>query len=155
MRKSSWVVALLLVAINAPGVWADSFDASFSCTTACVAVPTDPAVTFPSPTIPISFFSQSFTITLNAFDNPTDDFTWGIGTDSSGWHFEINDLTTGWSDDSSSFSFGQDGTPYGNGCVYFDHQSMPEPSSLALMLLGIGIVFLARRRLRQSLPRAS
>ena len=149
-------MALLLAVTGAPSAQADSFDASFTCTSACVSLPTDPPVSFPSPIIPISFFSESFTITLNAFDNPADTFTWGIGSTGSNWYFEINDVTNGRSDDGPSFSFGPgNSAPYGSGCVNFSQVAMPEPSSIALLLLGVGIVFVSRKRIRQGFHQAT
>jgi hypothetical protein len=154
MRKSLWIIALLLAVVAAPSAYADSFDASFTCTGSCVAVPTDPPVTFPGPNIPISFFSQTFTITLHGQDLPTDSFTWGVKSDSSSWSFVINDLTTGLSDLGPSFNFGQGGgAPYGEGKVCF--QTAPEPEASALLLLGVGIVLLVRKRMRQGIPQSS
>jgi len=153
MRKSLWIVALLVGAIVAPNAWADSFDASFTCTSSCASVPTDPFVWFPSPTIPILFFSENFTITLGSFDSPTDQFTWDVGTNSGGWYFQINDLTNNTFDNGPTCNFdGSHDAPYGAGGVNFD--SVPEPSSVALLLLGVGIVFVARKRTARGLAQA-
>ena len=152
MRKTFWVVGLLLVVAVAPAARADSFDASFTCTAACASVPTDPVVWFPSPIIPISFYSKTFTVTLNSGDSPTDKYTWGIGSNSSNWYFQINDVTTGWSDSGPSFGFDQwNPAPFGSGCVNFDHVLAPEPYSGALLLLGIACILLVRRRMRHRL----
>ena len=86
-------------------------------------------VSFPSPTIPINFFSQQFNMTLNSFDLPTDNYTWGVGTSVSSWFFIIDDLTDGKIDDGPSFNFGNFGQPYGSGDVNFDLTSAPEPNS--------------------------
>jgi hypothetical protein len=156
MHKFLWILALVVAAVMAPSARADSFDASFTCTGSCVDVPTDPGVYFPGPTIPISFFSQLFTITLNDFDNPTDFFTWNIQTNSSSWSFVINDVTNGWSNSGPSFSYGQgQNAPYGNGCVNFNNVRAPEPNSMALALLGVGMVFAARKRIRHSISQTS
>lgn len=154
MRKLLWVIGLVLVVTGAPNAYADSFDASFTCTGSCVSMPTDPFVTFPSPNIPISFFSETFTITLNSLDNPTDSFTWDVAVSGSNWDFVINDLTDGVSDTSPSYSFSGSGTaPYGSGTVCFT--SVPEPSPYALMLLGLGIVFAVRKLMSHRLPQAT
>jgi len=154
MRKSVWILALLVGAFGASSAYADSFDASFTCTTSCVDVPTDPGVIFPGPIIPISFFNQSFTITLNNYDNPTDTFDWSIGTNGSNWDFVITDVTNGYSNSGPSYQYDPSGgTPYGNGCVNFN--TVPEPGSVALLLLGVGMVFVARKRMGQSIFQAN
>jgi hypothetical protein len=156
MRKSLWIIALLLAATCAPNALADSFDATFTCASSCASVPTDPLVTFPSPTVPVSFFSENFNITLNQWDAPTDTFTWQIGTISSSWFFEIDDLNTGKHDTGPSFSFGQGNpAPWGSGNVNFDCVYVPEPTSIALLLLGLATVFVAHRRLRHGLVQAN
>jgi len=154
MRKSLWILALLVGALGASSAYADSFDATFTCTTSCVDVPTDPGVDFPGPNIPISFFSQSFTITLDNFDTPTDSYTWSIGTSGSGWDFIITDVTNGNSNCGPTFQIGPTGgTPYGSGSVNFN--TVPEPGSVALLLLGVGMVFVARKRMSQSISPAN
>jgi hypothetical protein len=66
----------------------------------------------------------------------------------------INDLNTGKSDSGPSFWFGGSGTsPYGDGNVCFT--SVSEPSLMALMLLGFGLLFVARKLAGQSIPQAS
>jgi len=155
MRKSLWILALLLVvALAAPNVWADSFDASFTCASSCSSVPTDPFITFPSPNIPISFFGQSFSITLDGSDNPTDSFTWNVVTSGSNWYFQINDVTNGKSDAGAWFSCGGGSAPWGSGDVVFDHATAPEPYSGALLLLGLGVVFAVRKFMPRGLPQA-
>jgi hypothetical protein len=149
-------MALLVAVVAAPSAYADSFDASFTCTSSCVAIPTDPAVWFPSPIIPISFLSESFTVTLNAGDTPTDAFTWEIWSGPSTWDFRISDLTNSTSDDGPSFGFdSHQGAPFGSGNVCFNHVTAPEPGAFGLMLLGLGLVFAGRKRLSQGIPQAN
>ena len=156
MRKSVWIMALLLVvALAVPNAWADSFDASFTCTASCSSVPTDPFISFPSPNIPISFFNQSFSITLDGSDNPTDSFSWSVGTNGASWYFQINDLTNGKSDVGPWYACGGNGSPWGSGSVIFDHVAAPEPYSGALLLLGLVAVFAARKFITRGLPQAS
>jgi len=154
MRKPLWILALLVGALGASSAYADSFDATFTCTTSCVAVPTDPAVNFPGPIIPVLFFSQSFTITLNNLDTPTDSFMWSIGTNGTGWDFVITDVTNGSSNTGPTFQLGPSGgTPFGSGSV--DFNTVPEPGSVALLLLGVGMVFVARKRMGHSISQAN
>lgn len=149
MRKSVWVIALFFLAIGAPNAHADSYaDATFTCDASCVDVPTDPVVTFPGPTIPVSFFGETFDITLDPSDEDTDTYTWGVGLNGSSWDFVITDTTNGESDTSPWFADGPDGTPYGSGSVCFT--SVPEPSSGSLLLLGVGITLLALRFMGRS-----
>jgi len=79
MRKTLGTVAslLLFAVICVPNTHADSFDASFTCTSSCVSVPIDPNVFFPSPIIPITFDGFSFKITLNPYDTYSDNYAWG------------------------------------------------------------------------------
>lgn len=154
MRKSIWILALLVGAFGASSAYADSFDASFTCTTSCVDVPTDPGVSFPGPIIPISFFNQSFSITLNNFDNPGDNYNWNVETNSSGWWFVITDVTNGYSNSGPSFQFGPSGgTPYGSGCMNFT--SVPEPGAMVPLLVGVLMVFVAWKRMGQSISQAN
>jgi len=150
MRKSAWILVLFFWAIIAPAAHADTVeDASFTCDTTCVSVPTDPPVTFPSPNIPINFFNQSFNIILNSLDHSSDTYTWGVGLNNSNWFFEINDLTNGQCDYGPSFSYGGSGAPYGGGGVYFNcPTTAPEPSSVSLLLLSLLAAFVLRKFLR-------
>jgi len=151
MRKWLWIMALLFGVVGAPNAQADSsLDATFTCTTSCVSVPTDPSVQFPGPTIPVIFFSETFNVTLNTLDNSTDSYTWGVGSTGSSWYFVINDITNGTSDPGPGFAIGGSGTPYGSGCVYFTTPptATPEPGSGSLMLLGVGIAFLLWKFMR-------
>lgn len=148
MRKLLWVVGFFLLptllGILAPGAKADAVvDVSFTCSSSCAAVPTDPAVFFPSPTIPINFFSQQFNVTLNSLDKSSDQYSWQIDWTASSWYFVINDLTDGFGNAGPSFGFGQFGKPFGNGDVDFNCVATPEPSSAALLLVGLGVAFLA------------
>jgi|SRR5208283_884915 len=148
MRKWLWIIALFFGVVGAPNALADSYvDASFTCTTSCVSVPTDPTVSFPSPIIPVNFFSETFNMTLNALDNATDTYTWGVESTASSWYFVTNDITNGTSDTGPSFAIGGSGTPYGSGYVCFTPGPTPEPSPSALLLPGIGLMFVLRKRL--------
>jgi len=153
MRKSIWILVLAAAALCVPTARADGFDASFTCTNSCIDVPTDPLVIFPSPTIPISFFSQTFTITLNSLDAPTDHYQWSVVLNGSVWSLLITDLTRGTSNGSSWFSWGSNPAPYGSGDMNFD--SVSEPSSISLLLLGLGMLLVVQKFVRRGLPQAS
>jgi len=154
MRKSFLILGLFLAVSFTPRAHADTFaDASFTCDSSCIAVPTDPPVSFPSPNIPVNFFNQSFNIILNSFDQSSDNYTWGIGSNNNSWYFIINDLNNGFSDFGPSFLFGNFGIPYGNGHVYFDCNpptATPEPGSVGLLLLGLVVALAFRKQLRAS-----
>lgn len=157
MRKWLWIAALLFGVVGVPNAQADSsLDATFTCTSSCVSVPTDPPVSFPSPIIPVDFFSQTFTIELNALDNATDSYTWGIGLIGSTWYFQINDITNGTFNVGPSYTIGGSGTPFGSGCVYFTSgpTPTPEPSSGSLMFLSVGIAFLVWKFMGRRRPQA-
>jgi hypothetical protein len=144
MRKSMWVVVLFVAAVvGAPSAHADSFaDVSFTCAASCTSVPTDPLVSFPSPTIPINFFSQQFNMTLNSLDKSSDKYSWEVDWTDSSWFFVINDITNGLRDSGPGFSFDLFGKPHGDGDVNFDCVSAPEPSSASLCFVGLGIALL-------------
>jgi hypothetical protein len=163
MRKSLWIMlAALLVAIAAPSARADSFTATFSCSGTCVGgTPTAPDVTFPAPVIDVTWNGLLFQITL-LYDapSPLDDFTWTGYNDyyrtTLLQYIDITDLTTGvtWSSTGiGSFASGK--SSQATGALAFAAVATPEPSSYALMLLGVGLVFVLRKRIGQRLPQAS
>ncbi|HVN07463.1 MAG TPA: PEP-CTERM sorting domain-containing protein [Patescibacteria group bacterium] len=156
MRKAIWILALAVAVLYVPTARADGFDASFTCDSACSDVPTDPYVTFPGPTIPISFLGQSFSMTLNLFDKAGDQYAWTIGIKGTAWYLIITDLTNGLSDFGQSFSFGGN-APFGGGTVHFDNlpANAPEPSSTELLLLGVGMLFAVWKLKQRGLPQAS
>ena len=160
MRRSFWIIALFFWVMGAPNARADSYaDASFTCDTSCVDVPTDPLVTFPGPTIPVNFYGENFDVTLDPSDQGADTYTWGVGSNGSSWDFVITDTTNGKSDTSGWFTDGSYGKPYGSGSVCFTPPPpcvpTPEPGSGSLMLLGVGTAFLAWRIVGHSRPQAA
>ena len=46
-------------------------------------------------------------------------------------------------------------TTFESGTLTFTPEAAPEPSSVALLLLGVGLVFVMRKRIGQRLPHAS
>ena len=155
MRKMMWMIlALLLGAVVAPCVRADSV--TFTCTAECLAaVPTAPDVTFPSPALVISFDNQTLDLTLPSYDLDTDTYTWFTSNN----FFIISDTSQ-----TSEFDLGGDvaddsgGNNPGDavvedmgGNLSFNNTtppvSTPEPGTVTLMLVGIGLVLVMRKRI--------
>ena len=144
----------------APNAHADSFTPIFT-TTGCVGtclLPTALDVTFPSPT--------TMTVTLDGLTTPVaipsgdavgDLYAWlAIAEKSRGLLlFSLDDLTI---IGGTSLSCGGGVDINGAvacGTLTFSGVSTPEPSSLALMLSGVGLVFGMRKRVFSGLQRAS
>jgi hypothetical protein len=156
MRKLLWIVLALLVVSGAPVAHADSFTLTFTCISSCSAPPTASDVTFPSPTLAVGFDGLTFfPIPLSSSDLPGDQYTWfahdvifPIGTLS---FFDITDVTT----NTTSEAVGPFPVFRANGSLTFTPVTAPEPSSVALMLAGIGLLLVLRKRIGQGLPQAS
>ena len=161
MRKTIWMIlALLLGAIVAPRVRADSV--TFTCTPDCpvgVAVPTAPNVTFPSPALVISFDNQTLDLTLPSQDLDTDTYTWFtsnnlfIISDTN----QVFDLGANVADDSGGNVVGDAVVEDMGGTLTFTSSAVPspEPGTITLMLVGMGLVLLMRKRFARGLPRAA
>jgi PEP-CTERM motif len=150
MRKSLWIMlAVLLVAIGAPSAHADSYTPIFT-TTGCsgtCALPTALDVTFPSPaTIDVTYVGF-FTETVSIPGGPGDTYGWIANVERAVFDFELSD---------GSLPTCNGGIAQTScGTLTFAAVSAPEPSSVALMLLGVGLVFVMRKRIGQRLPQAS
>ncbi len=176
MRKSLWVsLIVLFVAIGAPNAYANSETPTFTCTGAplpCLSSPTAPAVTFPGPTLDLTWDTLSVgEITfLYSIDSPSDTYTWVLAAYANppfmgGYNISIfiNDTTTlTQSYLTAAYSPTCPGCPnYPNfleeegNLSFAPTAAAPEPSSVALMLLGVGLVFVMRKRIGQRLPQAS
>ena len=141
-----------------PYVHADSYTPTFDCSRGCnAAPPTAPDVTFPSPTLMVLFGGVTWDFTLPAVDLPGDTYLWGmfdscIG-DSFVDTFVIVDVTT---NETEQSAVDTTTAPFGAGNLTFNLvTATPEPSSVALTLLGIVVVPLVRKRTRQSVQQAS
>jgi hypothetical protein len=164
MRNYLWVRLTVLLAICAADVRADTFTATFTCTGTCLSVPTAvPNVSFPSPTLNTTWDTLQFSFLLLAVDLSTDDFSWNVtllpissGTEAM---FRISDLTQG------NFQIDSKEIPgncpsctpatFDAGELKFAAAAAPEPSSVVLTLVGIGLVFAMRKRWASGLRQTS
>ena len=160
------VLCLIFALLVAPNAYADSFTPIFTCIGTCVSTPTAPAVTFPSPTLDITWN----TITgldvqpLSSLDAPSDSYSWTIAAQSFGLEgfsitVDINDKTSGTHSFSNLITFSCPGCgligPIDGGDLSFASTAAPEPSSLAFMLAGVGLMFAMRKRWTSGLQPAS
>jgi hypothetical protein len=165
MRKSLWIMlAVMVVAVNAPNAHADSFTYAYSNSGDGISWTTEaiPAVTMPTTVLAADLTATSNTgfvagcvtssVTLDANgDGGTATFFSGCSTGA----IELGD----------GFSIADYSTPgtYINSItsstlvVTAAAVATPEPSSVALMLLGVGALLLLvmRRRIAQGLPMIS
>jgi PEP-CTERM motif len=169
MRKSLWIMlAVLLVAIGAPAALADSvetFDVSAS--------PGDIRGTFSVDVTSGTILS----VDITAFDLPDFTILASSGAASGVWELFARDPTlsnliglffttnptagslvgfTGGfiTNDSELIVAGGPPEDIGPGTITPAAVAAPEPSSVALMLLGVGLVFVMRKRIGQRLPQA-
>jgi len=116
---------------------------------------------FPSPTtIAMTFEGVTQSVAFAAGDEATDTYSWAVVlvyeratlVDA---NFEIADLTQG---GSAIGCLGNGEGPDYESCGTFSFPgatAAPEPSSIALMLAGIGLLLVMRKRIGQGLPQAS
>lgn len=148
MRKTFCIISVLLIsAIGAPRAHADSYNPTFTCSGTCVSIPTAPAVSFPAPTtITETWDSLVFTITLPAGDLPTDMYQWTVDAKNT------NSVTATILDQRTlDRPFDQLLMPppiatLDYGSLTFTLVATPEPPTGSLMLVGIGLVLLLRKR---------
>ena len=151
--KTVGAVVCLVFALcfAAPYAQADSFTPVFTCSGSCLFLPTALDVSFPSPTLTITLAGTTFSLTLPAADLPGDAYRWNAttNTDHGG---ELADFTI--HDDTANTLTHVDLRPFDMHPNHFDGPltftpvatATPEPSSLAFMLSGVGIVFAMRKR---------
>jgi hypothetical protein len=166
MRKNlMWVIlAVLFVAIGTPNAQADSFTATFTCTGTCLSLPTAPDVTFPSPILTETWDGFLLSVPLPSSFSPTDIFTWDnsvfqcdefvCGAPFGVFAQIIDETTQGHTLiqlDLQSLPAGVDELVQDHGALVFARVATPEPPSLALMLAGIGLLWVVRKRIALAL----
>jgi hypothetical protein len=161
MRKSLWIMlAVLVVAIGAaPNARADTFTYSY----------TDPigeswsTKPITGVTGPTTVLAADLTATSNTgeFAGCTTtsvvlDFAGIGGTGSQRTNFSGCQFTANTNTDNFALSdYTTPGVYIGFGTLTVAAVTAPEPSSVALMVLGVGLVFVMRKRIGQGLPQAS
>jgi hypothetical protein len=150
------ILAVLFVAIGAPNSHADSFTPVFTCDLCTSALPTAPDVSFPAPlTIEITWENTLFDVSLPSSAQPTRS-VWSGSTPVAFSQFGTASFTfryDSFSDEivvNAPFLFQLDSN---NNCLNCDVMdfgnvqfapdaapSVPEPSSVVLMLAGIGFL---------------
>lgn len=160
MRKLFFILlAVLFLAVGAPNAQADSYTATFTCTTVCDSLPTASAVSFSSlVSVDVSFDGYSFVLSLPSGVAFNDSYSWYAEnsvanpyTSSGGPHtlsFAIYDATTGTGANStvdvpSSFALTNNSNA---GALAFSPIATPEPRFLTLMLIGVGALLAFRKR---------
>jgi hypothetical protein len=165
MRNSLWIIlTVLLVVIGAPNAHADGgiYTISFTGSDAPTVVGSDLLFfnstlnEFTTPSSEIDFFGNDITLdaTLLAPTDPlTNRYVWGADQ----FAFEVSDFTSG-------LNLYQ-GSAANTGCEFADEfeceggvvltAQTPEPAAGVLMLLGVGMAFLLRKRMAQGLPQAT
>ena len=161
MRKSFWIfLAALVMAVGAPNAHADTLPATFTCGICVGGTPTAPDVLFPAPVVDVTWNDLLFHLTLPSSDLATDSYQWSGHTTSGGGEiflqdFTIHDLTNGTEVNMVHDTGKGVIAPLDGGTLVFAAVAAPEPSSYALMLLGVGLVLVMRKRTGQRLPQAS
>jgi hypothetical protein len=153
------VFALCFAAPNAHG---DSFTPIFTCAGTCLApLPTAPDMTFPASSITVTWDSNVFTLPVSTnpiLENPNDIYSWegDFGTVFPGnITFRINNLSIDLTV-AGGFDCGSCTPAFTDmGVLTFTPVATPEPSSVALMLAGVGLVFGMRKRSTSGLRQAS
>jgi hypothetical protein len=152
--KTLGAVLCLVFALcfSAPNAYGDSFTPIFTtstCSGIC-ALPTAADVTFPSPTsINVTFAGLTQFVSIPAGDASGDIYTWNAAAIPAGGNlgFFLGDLTNGTGFNTFSCGGGTiNGLVLSCGTLTFTPVATPEPSSLALMLSGVGLVFALRKR---------
>lgn len=165
MRGTLWILVVgLIVAFGVSSAQADTFTPTFTCTGSCASTPTAGDVSFPSPSIDEKWDNGVANIGvilgLAAGDNPSDTYTWtnqllpGVeGAGLAEFSILITDVTTG--DSESAVGTIGVGDPLfttsltDSGTLTFTSSGgttpAPEPSTVGLLLAGIGILLATRK----------
>jgi hypothetical protein len=180
MRKLLWItLAALFVSVGASNANADSYTVTFQCNGSCVApvpVVTNNPVAFPFPTLDVSWQGVGFVLTfdpiLPGVVEATDIITWeafqnnySLGPNvpiySSNLEVILMDTRTSHHAIPGFVSIGIPGSNApgdidDSGILVISRIPTPEPSSVALMLVGIGfLLVLLRKRKGHGLHMAS
>ncbi len=148
---------LLFATLGVSGVRADEYTATLTCDGTCAYIPVITGdVSFPTPTEIVVDAGATFVLELSPPEGPDDSYGWEEVDDSGLWDFAIGDTSGGVLTFSEAKSSGPGGTPgevFGGGTLVFTPVAAPEPSSLALLLMGLGILvpMAMRKRKRLSL----
>jgi hypothetical protein len=146
MRKSLWVLLALLVVAGAPVARANPYTVTFTCTYGCTMGPTAPAVTFPAPTLNVTFAGSSFTFNFGSVNVAGDTYTWSAIQTGGQYLFNINDVTT-----AGNFvqTVGSGAAVTAGGNLIFSAATTgatPEPGSIELIALGFAALLLVTWR---------
>jgi hypothetical protein len=158
MRRPLWtILAVLLVAIGIPSSHADSFTPIFTCGLCTSAIPTAPSVSFPAPlAINITWENTLFEFSLTSGE-PADIYGWAgvtpVAFSQSGFaSFTLLGSPSGPITVVAPYLFQLDDNNNCLNCNVLDNgnlrfapdeaPSVPEPSSVVLMLAGIGFLLM-------------
>jgi len=122
-------------------------------------LPTAPDVTFPSPTTMDVTFGNTSDGTITSVAIPSGDaagdaYSWSAQNVLTSVSFILSDVTNGGTTFSCDGFVDRTGA-LSCGTLSFAVVAAPQPSSVALMLLGVGLVLVMRKRIGQRLPQAS
>ena len=173
IRKSCWMilVALLAVAIAAPNGYADNYtitftggfvDNSATCAiyqTPCFAVPSlgllDVGTVIDDSGFGESVWIFCFCESLRTTSTPQNDaYSWFIDFQDDVFGFEDDTTKDG---EAGFLAFGQGFGPPDSGTAYVTDTSLPtpEPPSIVLTLVGIGLLVVMRKRIAKDFPLTS
>jgi hypothetical protein len=163
MQKALWIIPALFLyaASGAPAAHADTYTPTFSCTGTCTSVPSAPNVTFNSHTeITVTWDDVPFLpLGLPVNFAPTDTYSWqglvATGAEGHMAEFDIVDITLESFAGLSQVIEGNSPMTPDVGVLTFTAVSTPEPSTVGLMLLGIGIMLVMQKRFAKGLHQAS
>ena len=154
MRRTLWIIlAVLFAAVGAPNAQADSYDATFTCTTPCQFSPSASVIPsgLGSSIVDVYYFGYFFPIWIQLA--PGDTYTW-FAESTTAFEppdrivsFDIYDRNKGtdWYIIYLAPLDLPDNTE--RGTLVFTPIATPEPRSLVLVLVGIGLLLVLRNRL--------
>jgi hypothetical protein len=154
-----WIVLFfLIVASRAPNARADEYTADFECGSGpgvCPVATTE--VSFPAPTgFTVDVDGLTFSVGLTAAASPDDSYGWTLGVEANGVaKFVVGDFSSEGlivtQNEAASLGVAPPGTDIGGGNFEFTSVAAPEPSSLALIVAGVGMLSLIALQQRAGL----